>query len=105
MVILNFVLCFLHQLGQLHYKQGRIDETMAYCLQDLKVTRSEVGSCHPRTAIVLNEIALVFDDRNDDLAGSLYEAALVIFMDTYGKNYVGTGIIRYNQKIEKIQNR
>jgi len=63
-------------------------------MQDLKVTRSEVGVSHPRTAIVLNEIALVYDDRNDEMAGRLYEAALMIFLETYGNDYIGTGIIR-----------
>lgn len=76
------------------YKQGRVDEALAYYLQDLKVTRSEVGTNHPRTAIVLNEIALVYDDKNDISAGKLYEAALTIILDTYGNDYLGTGNIR-----------
>ncbi|WAR23121.1 Y7407-like protein [Mya arenaria] len=92
----HFVASTFTRLGQLSYRQGRIEEALAYFLQDLKVTRSEVGTFHPRTAIVLNEIALVFDDRNDELAVKLYEAALKIFLETYGDKYIGTGIIRYN---------
>ena len=82
------------QLGQLTYAQGRIDEALGFFLQELKLTRSEVGVHHPRTATVLNEIALVYDDKNDVIAGKLYETALSIIMDTYGNNYIGTGVIR-----------
>lgn len=77
------------------YKQGRVDEALAYYMQDLKVTRSEVGTNHPRTAAVLNEIGLVYDDKNDVMAGQLYEAALSIILETYGNNYLGTGSIRF----------
>ncbi|CAG2252128.1 NPHP3 [Mytilus edulis] len=92
----NFVAAIFTRLGQLSYKQGRVDEALAYCLHDLKVTRSEVGTNHPRTAIVLNEIGLIYDDKNDSMAPQLYEAALSIFLETYGKNFLGTGTIRYN---------
>ncbi|XP_052059702.1 uncharacterized protein LOC127700331 [Mytilus californianus] len=92
----NFVAAIFTRLGQLSYKQGRVDEALAYCLHDLKVTRSEVGTNHPRTAIVLNEIGLIYDDKNDIMAPQLYEAALSIFLETYGKNFLGTGTIRYN---------
>lgn len=64
-------------------------------MQDLKVTRGELGTDHPRTAMVLNEIALVYDDKNDVIAGKLYEAALAIILETYGNNYLGTAIIRF----------
>ncbi|XP_071175248.1 uncharacterized protein [Mytilus edulis] len=92
----HFVAAILTKLGQLSYKQGRVDEALAYYMQDLKVTRSEVGTNHPRTAAVLNEIGLVYDDKNDVMAGQLYEAALSIILETYGNNYLGTGSIRYN---------
>ncbi|XP_063416779.1 uncharacterized protein LOC134699017 [Mytilus trossulus] len=92
----NFVAAIFTRLGQLSYKQGRVDEALAYCLHDLKVTRSEVGTNHPRTAIVLNEIGLIYDDKNESMAPQLYEAALSIFLETYGKNFLGTGTIRYN---------
>ena len=81
-------------MGQLSYAQGRVDEALGYFLQDLKLTRSEVGVHHPRTATVLNEIALVFDDKNDEIAGRLYEAALSIMMEVYGNNFLGVGVIR-----------
>ncbi|XP_053394800.1 uncharacterized protein LOC123525710 isoform X2 [Mercenaria mercenaria] len=92
----HFVAAIFTKLGQLSYKQGRIDEALAFFMQDLKVTRSEVGTNHPRMATVLNEIALVYDDRNDVIAGKLYEAALAIVLETYGRHYLGTAIIRYN---------
>ena len=90
--VLNYCFCF--QLGQLSYKQGRLDEALGYYLQDLKVTRGEVGNSHPRMATVLNEIALVYDDKNDEMAGKLYETALMIILETFGPNYLGTGTIR-----------
>lgn len=91
MLVLNIYL----QLGQLSYKQSRVEEALAFYLQDLKVTRSEVGTNHPHTATILNEIALVYDDMNDVIAGKLYEAALSVILDTYGRKYVGTAIVRF----------
>ena len=84
----------LFQLGQLSYKQGRLDEALGYFMQDLKLTRGEVGAAHPRTATVLNDLALVYDDKSDPLAGQLYEAALFILRDTYGNNHVDVAVIR-----------
>lgn len=92
----HFVAAIFAKLGQLSYKQSRLEEALAFYLQDLKVTRSEVGTNHPHTATLLNEIALVYDDMNDVIAGRLYEAALTVILDTYGRKYVGTAIIRYN---------
>ena len=65
-----------------------------FYLLDLRSTRSEFGTHHPSVATVLNEIALVYDDMNDELAGKLYEGALSIILETYGNNFLGTGIIR-----------
>jgi len=45
-------------------------------LQDLKATCSEFGTNHPFTANILNEIGLVYDDKNDEIARQLYEADL-----------------------------
>lgn len=96
MISLKYCTCIVYtsQMGQLSYKQGKTEQALAYYMQDLKVTRSEVGTNHPRIANVLNEIALVYDDRNDKRAGDLYEAALAIILNTYGSNYVGTAVIR-----------
>ena len=84
----------LFQLGQLCYKQARLDEALGYFLQDLNLTRGDVGSAHPRCAGVLNDIALVYDDRNDQVAGELYEAALIILLDTYGHSHMDVAILR-----------
>ena len=84
----------LSQLGQLSYKQGRIDEALGYFLQDLSLTRNEVGTTHPRTAGILNEIALVYDDKNDPVAGELYEAALTILLDVYGSSHLEVAVTR-----------
>ena len=65
-------------------------------MQDLKATCSEFGTNHPFTANILNEIGLVYDDKNDEIARQLYEAALRITLDTYGNNYLVTGTIRYD---------
>ena len=82
------------QLGQLSYKQGRIDEALGYNIQDLTLTRGDVGTSHPRTAGILNDIALVYDDKNDPLARELYEAALTILLDTYGGNHLDVAVTR-----------
>lgn len=76
------------------YKQGRIDEALGYFLQDLNLTRNEVGTSHPRTASVLNDIALVYDDKNDRLAGQLYEAALMILLDVFGQSHLDVATVR-----------
>ena len=84
----------MFQLGQLSYKQGRLEEALGYFLQDLSLTRGEVGTTHPRTANVLNDLALVYDDRNDPLAGTLYEASLAVLLDTYGLMHLDIAVIR-----------
>ena len=85
---------FLPQLGQLSYIQGRIDEGLGYFLQDLKLTRGDVGNAHPRIASILNDIALAYDDANDPLSGTLYEAGLAILMETYGNQHLDVAIMR-----------
>ncbi|XP_063416845.1 uncharacterized protein LOC134699089 isoform X1 [Mytilus trossulus] len=92
----HFVSDIYTKLGQLNYEQHRLDEALPYYVQDLKVTRSEVGTNHPYTANVLNEIGLVYDDKNHQIAGELFEEALRIFLDAYGNNYLVTGVIRFN---------
>ena len=82
------------QLGQLAYSQGRTSEALGYFIQDLTLTRGDVGTAHPRTASILNDIALVYDDMNDPLAGELYQAALTILLDTYGNNHLDVAVTR-----------
>ena len=86
-------MCFF-QLGKLAYKQGHIDKALGHFLHDLILTRGEVGLFHPRLANILNEIALVYDDKNDSKAGELFEAALMILLDTYGPKYVEVAVLR-----------
>ena len=74
--------------------QGRIEEALGYFLQDMKLTRGDVGSAHPRTAAILNDIALVYDDMNDSLAGSLYKAGLQISLETYGNQHLDVAVMR-----------
>ena len=83
-----------HQLGQSSYTQGRIDDALGYFLQDLKLTRGEVGTAHPRTAGILNDIALVYDDKTLPLAGELYEVALATLLDTYGDSHLDVAVTR-----------
>ncbi|XP_064632184.1 uncharacterized protein LOC135490720 isoform X2 [Lineus longissimus] len=92
----NYVAAIINKLGQLAYKQGRIDEALAYFIQDLNLTRSEVGTNHPRVAQIVNDIALVYDDQNNTLAGNLYETALKILLDTFGSVHVDVAVVRYN---------
>ena len=68
---------------------------MGFYLQDLLLTRVQVGLSHPRVAGILNDIALVYDDKNQREAGSLYEAALMILLDFYGPSHIDVAILRY----------
>ena len=45
-------------------------------------------------ADILNDIALVYDDKNDRVAGDLYEAALVLLLDTYGRQHLDVAVTR-----------
>jgi hypothetical protein len=85
---------FQSKLGQMSYKQGRLDEALGLFVRDLNLTRNEVGSSHPRAAAILNDIALVCDDRNDDLARDMYEASLSILLETYGNNHLDVAVVR-----------
>lgn len=91
---------FVVQLGQMCYKQGRLDDALGYFVQDLKLTRGDVGTAHPRTAGILNDVGLVYDDQSSPLAGQLFEAALAILLDVYGSNHVDVAMVRY----DRIQN-
>ncbi|XP_013386754.1 TPR repeat-containing protein DDB_G0287407-like [Lingula anatina] len=92
----HYVSAIINKIGQLTYKQGRLEESLGYFLQDLKLTRGEVGTAHPRVAGILNDIALVYDDGNDPLAEELYEAALAVLVETYGPEHLDVAIVRYN---------
>ena len=76
------------------YKQDRLDEALGYFLQDLKLTRGEVGTSHLRMGYILNDVALAYDDKNDPTAGRLYESALGIFLDTYGPSHLDVALTR-----------
>ena len=111
------MIIFVLQLGQLSYKQGRVDEAIEHFIQDLAMTRADVGTSHPRMASkcllplscdvivvvvthhrmcagVINDIALVYDDKNESIAGDLYEAALVILLDTFGNQHLDVAVTR-----------
>ena len=76
------------------YKQGRMDDALGCFLHDLDLTRGDIGTSHPRVASVLNDIALVYDDKNDHFAGPLYEAALRMFLDVFGPSHLDVATIR-----------
>ncbi|XP_070541009.1 uncharacterized protein [Ptychodera flava] len=92
----HYVAAIIGQVGKLCYSQGRLDEALGFYLQDLKLTRSHVGTNHPRTAGIINSIALVYDDKNDELAGTLYEVALAILLETYGPAHIDVAHVRHN---------
>ncbi|ELU12330.1 hypothetical protein CAPTEDRAFT_96933 [Capitella teleta] len=92
----HYVSAIINRLGQMSYKQGRLDESLGLFVRDLNLTRNEVGSSHPRSAAVLNDIALVYDDKNSDFARDLYEASLAILLETYGNGHLDVAVIRYN---------
>ncbi|XP_077992057.1 uncharacterized protein LOC144446177 [Glandiceps talaboti] len=92
----HYVSAIIGQVGKLCYQQGRVDEALGFYLRDLKMTRGHVGTNHPRTAGIINSIALVYDDKNDELAGTLYEAALAILLETYGPAHLDVAHVRHN---------
>ncbi|XP_078619476.1 uncharacterized protein LOC144886633 isoform X1 [Branchiostoma floridae x Branchiostoma japonicum] len=92
----HYVASIVGQIGQVCYKQGRVDEALGFYLQELSKVRAIHGASHPRTAGVLNSIALVYDDKNDERAGEIYETALATMAQAYGNNHVDVAIIRYN---------
>ncbi|XP_019626894.1 PREDICTED: uncharacterized protein LOC109471895 isoform X3 [Branchiostoma belcheri] len=92
----HYVASIVGQIGQVCYKQGRVDEALGFYLQELSKVRAIHGASHPRTAGVLNSIALVYDDKNDERAGEIYETALTTMLQAYGNNHVDVAIIRYN---------
>ena len=47
--VYNINVCHF-QLGQLSYKQGRLEEALGYFVHDLQLTRADVGTGHPRVA-------------------------------------------------------
>ncbi|KAL3870127.1 hypothetical protein ACJMK2_042738, partial [Sinanodonta woodiana] len=92
----HYVAAIFNKLGQLCYQQGRIDEGLGYFLQDLKLTRSENGMDHPLSGAILNDIALVYDDKADKLARPLYQNALLILKKVYGPMHIDVATVRYN---------
>ena len=49
---------------------------------------------HASRAGVINDVALVYDDKNESIAGDLYEAALVILLDTFGTLHPDVAVTR-----------
>ena len=88
------IITTIFQLGKLAYQQGHIDKALGHFISDMMLTRGEVGLFHPRIAHILNEIALVYDDKNDLKAGELFEVALIILLDTYGNNNIEVAVVR-----------
>ena len=58
------------------------------------MTQNDVGINHPRVAAILNNIALVLDDLNNDTAGKLFQAVLAILVEAYGKDHLDVAIVR-----------
>lgn len=71
-----------------------MDEALGYYLQDLKLTRSDVGTSHPRVANILNDLALAYDEKNNPLAGKIYEAALYVLHSMYGDSHLDVACLR-----------
>ncbi|XP_069101362.1 uncharacterized protein [Argopecten irradians] len=92
----HYVAAIYNKLGELSYSQNMLDKAVGYFLQDLKLTRSDVGMTHPRIAGILSDLAIVYDGRTDPLAGQIYETALAMLLDTYGHSHVDVAVVRYN---------
>lgn len=90
-----YYLYYIHfQLGQLCYGEARLDEALGFFLQDLLLSRSQLGLMHPRVAGILCDIALVYDDKNEKEAADLYKAALVILLEFYGPTHLQLASVR-----------
>ena len=85
----------LLQIGELSYSQGKLHVAIVNYLWDLRLTQKEVGLDHPRVAAILNNIALVLDDMNNEISGELFQAVLAILVSAYGKDHVDVAIVRY----------
>ncbi|XP_060078987.1 uncharacterized protein LOC132558436 [Ylistrum balloti] len=92
----HYVAAIYNKLGELSYIQNMLDKAVGYFLQDLKLTRSDVGMTHPRIAGILSDLAIVYDGRTDPLAGQIYETALAMLLDTYGHSHVDVAVVRFN---------
>ena len=44
---------------------------------------------------ILNDLALVYDDMNENEAGALYEAALIILCGIYGNQHLDVAVTRF----------
>ncbi|XP_033109971.1 uncharacterized protein LOC117111194 [Anneissia japonica] len=84
------------EIGELSYGQGRLEDGLIHHLWDMQLTQNEVGLSHPRVAAILNNIALVYDDKNEKVAGDLFKGVLNIMVQTYGQNHVDVAVVRYN---------
>ncbi|XP_071959587.1 uncharacterized protein [Antedon mediterranea] len=92
----HYVAAIVGQIGELSYGQGRLEDGLIHHLWDMQLTQNEVGLSHPRVGAILNNIALVYDDRNDKLAGDLFKGVLKILVQAFGQNHVDVAIVRFN---------
>ncbi|XP_071959589.1 uncharacterized protein [Antedon mediterranea] len=92
----HYVAAIVGQIGELSYGQGRLEDGLIHHLWDMQLTQNEVGLSHPRVGAILNNIALVYDDKNDKLAGDLFKGVLNIMVQAYGQNHVDVAVVRYN---------
>ncbi|XP_072039857.1 uncharacterized protein [Amphiura filiformis] len=92
----HYVSAIIGQIGELSYGQGKLEAAILSYLYDLRLTQRDVGLDHPRVAAILNNIALVLDDMNNQISGELFQAVLAILVSAYGKDHVDVAIVRYN---------
>ena len=91
----NIFVHFCLQIGELSYGQGKLVDAILHHLWDLGVTQREVGLNHPRVAAILNNVALVLDDMNNQTSGELFQIVLAILVSAFGKDHIHVAIVRF----------
>ncbi|EDV21765.1 uncharacterized protein TRIADDRAFT_59816 [Trichoplax adhaerens] len=92
-----YVTSILSVFGQLSYKQNSYREALTFYIEDLAVTCKKFGIIHPRTAGILNNIALAYADLQKDSAEAIYSVVLSILGDYYGDTpNIHAAIARFN---------
>jgi len=78
---------YLHNLGELHRKQGDDDRAETYYQEALKLIENNWGRSHPETAKTLNSLALLYRSQGRYLdAEALYQETIAIYEQTIGTN-------------------
>ena len=82
--------------GSISNSNGEYDKAIEYHLQALTIYRKKLGSNHPNTAVILNNIGAVYSSKGEhDKAIEYYQQALSIRRNKLGGNHPGTAMSLY----------